>query len=237
MGSLMAQSNASANTAISGSENKMATVDSGYLAAVKEQLKKIWPNNRTVNIVFHGHSVPAGYWHDHEVHTLESYPYLFLKQLKALYPYTPINVIITAIGGENAVKGQLRFDSTVLNHRPDVIVIDYALNDRGAGLEKSGVAWEKMIIAAKKRNIKVVLLTPSPDQRNDILAKDNELEKHALQIKDIGRKLNVAVADPFEVFQKLLKDGKQLKDYMSHVNHPNEKGHALIADELMKWFR
>ena len=212
-------------------------VDTSYLAAVKEQLRKVWPNNRTVNIVFHGHSVPAGYWHDHEVHTLESYPYLFLKQLKAIYPYAPVNIIITAIGGENAVKGQLRFDSTVLNHRPDVLIIDYALNDRSAGLEKSRIAWEKMVAAALKQNIKVILLTPSPDQRNDILAKDNDLEKHAKQIKDIAAKLHVAVADPFSVFQQIQRDRKNLKDYMSHVNHPNEAGHMIIANELLKWFK
>ncbi len=43
-----------------------------YLAEVKKELNAVWPKNRTVNIVFHGHSVPAGFWHDHEVHTLES---------------------------------------------------------------------------------------------------------------------------------------------------------------------
>jgi hypothetical protein len=24
--------------------------------------------------------------------------------------------------------------------------------------------------------------------------------------------------------------------YMSQVNHPNEKGHELIAEEIIKWF-
>jgi hypothetical protein len=76
------------------------------LSAVKTALEAVWPANRTINLVFHGHSVPAGYWHDHEVHTLESYPYLTLKKLKTKYPYSVINIIVTAIGGENSVKGQ-----------------------------------------------------------------------------------------------------------------------------------
>jgi hypothetical protein len=74
--------------------------------------------------------VPAGFWHDHEVHTLESYPYLTLGKLKDQYPYAVINVIVTAIGGENSLKGQKRFETEVLNHKPDVLMIDYALNDR-----------------------------------------------------------------------------------------------------------
>src|SRR5688500_2555382 len=96
--------------------------DTNYLSAVKSELNKPWPGNRTINIVFHGHSVPAGYWHDHEVHTLESYPNLLLKKLKSKYPYAVINIIVTAIGGENALKGQLRFDSSVLTRKPDVLI-------------------------------------------------------------------------------------------------------------------
>lgn len=34
----------------------------GYLFEISELLKKEWPNNRAVNIVCHGHSVPAGYF-------------------------------------------------------------------------------------------------------------------------------------------------------------------------------
>src|ERR1700748_459000 len=88
--------------------------DTSYLSGIKKELQVVWPANRTINLVFHGHSVPAGYWHDHEVHTLESYPYLVLQQLKARYPYAVINIIITAIGGEDAIKGQTRFATDVL---------------------------------------------------------------------------------------------------------------------------
>ena len=60
--------------------------DTSYLADVKDEMRKIWPESRTINLVFHGHSVPAGYWTNHEVHTLESYPHLVLKKLKEKFP-------------------------------------------------------------------------------------------------------------------------------------------------------
>ena len=212
------------------------TIDTAYLANVKTELRAIWPNNRTVNIVFHGHSVPAGYADNHEVHTLEAYPNLVLEKLKARYPYAPINIIVTAIGGENAIKGQTRFAEDVLLKKPDVILIDYALNDRGAGLEKSREAWEKMIREAIKQHIRIILLTPSPDQRVDITAAGNDLEQHASQIRELAKKYNTGLADPFILFQKIIKDGGKIADYMSSVNHPNKRGHELIADEIMKWF-
>ncbi|MEK6481485.1 SGNH/GDSL hydrolase family protein [Catalinimonas sp. 4WD22] len=207
-----------------------------YLTEVQEELNKAWPDNRTINLVFHGHSVPAGYWHDHEVHTLESYPYMVLHQLKAQYPYAVINVIVTAIGGENSVQGEKRFEEEVLRHNPDVLMIDYALNDRSVGLEKAREAWEKMIQSALAQDIKVILLTPSPDQRVDILEPENPLAKHAEQIRGLAEKYQIGLADPFAQFQKLLENGESLETYMSHVNHPNQKGHEVIVHTLLPWF-
>lgn len=206
-----------------------------YLAGVKKDLQAVWPNNRTVNIVFHGHSVPAGYWAEHKVHTLESYPHLILERLKAHYPYAPVNVIVTAIGGENAIKGQLRFDEDVIRKKPDVILIDYALNDRSAGLIRAKEAWEKMIQDAIRQHIKVILLTPSPDQRVNISLKGNELEQHASQIRQLAEKYQTGLADPIIFFRKINDSGK-IAEVMSSVNHPNKKGHEIIADEIMKWF-
>ena len=101
---------------------------SDYLIDIKHELLKKWPQNRTVNIVFHGHSVPAGYFKTPHVNTMGAYPNLFLKKLKEIYPYALVNVIVTAIGGENSLNGSIRFENDVLTHKPEVIVIDYALN-------------------------------------------------------------------------------------------------------------
>ena len=80
-----------------------------YLSEIKIELTKEWPKNKTINLVFHGHSVPAGYFKTPVVNTLKSYPYQVLEQLKGLYPLAVINVINTAIGGENSINGEKRF--------------------------------------------------------------------------------------------------------------------------------
>ena len=126
-----------------------------YLSELKTELKKEWPENRTINIVFHGHSVPAGYFKTPHVNALSAYPSLVFQKIKTIYPYAVVNVIVTAIGGENSVAGAKRFRRDVLIHKPDVLLIDYGLNDRRAGLEKSYTSWNKMINRAKKKHIKV----------------------------------------------------------------------------------
>ena len=210
---------------------------SSYLCDLKKELQVEWPKNRTINIVFHGHSVPSGYFKTPLANTMEAYPYLFLKKLKAIYPFAVVNVIVTAIGGENSVKGAARFESDVLIHKPDIVLIDYALNDRNIGLEKAYVAWMQMIKQAKERGIKVILLTPSPDQSVNYTDPDNELNKHADQTRRLAEENQVGLADSYKAFEFLYQDKEKLSKYMAQVNHPNELGHELIAEEIIKWFK
>lgn len=218
------------------SDNSIGS-STNYLNEVKSELKKEWPKNRTINLVFHGHSVPAGYFKTPLVNTLDSYPYQLLKKLKVHYPYAVINIINSSIGGENSLSGAKRFKDDVLAHKPDVIFIDYALNDRGVGLEKAKKSWEQMIRKALKKDMKVILLTPSPDQRVDMMDSNNELEQHALQIKEISKKYGVGLIDSYEIFRQKVISGDSISKYMSQVNHPNEKGHALIAKEIFGFFK
>ncbi len=208
-----------------------------YLNDIKVELNKKWPKNRTVNLVFHGHSVPAGYYKAPLVKPFGAYPLMLLKELKELYLYAVINIINTSIGGENAVSGANRFDSDVLVHKPDVLFIDYSLNDRGAGLEASNEAWSSMIEKALDRNIKIILLTPSPDTRKDILEPNNELEQHANQVRSLAKENGIGLIDSYELFRNKVLAGDSLSMYMSSVVHPNEKGHQIITDELVRYFK
>jgi Lysophospholipase L1 and related esterases len=206
-----------------------------YLADVKAELQKVWPKNRTVNLVFHGHSVPAGYGDRHEVHTLEAYPHLLLEKLKEQYPYAPINSIVTAIGGENSIQGATRFENEVLTHRPDVLFIDYALNDRFQDIRQVKEAYAKMIESALAHGIKVMLLTPSPDQRVDIRTNNTPLDALSAQIHDLSKQYHVGCVDVYDMFKHVTNE-TGVKPCMASVNHPNRYGHELIVAELLKWF-
>jgi hypothetical protein len=208
-----------------------------YLNGLKAELQKKWPDNRTINLVFHGHSVPSGYFATPHVRTLDAYPHQVLERLKEWYPYAVINVITTSFGGENSLQGEKRFESEVLNHKPDVLFIDYALNDRNIGLEKSREAMAKMVERALKENIKVILLTPSPDTRVDLTVEGNELEQFANMLVELAANWHVGLANAYGQFRKLAVNGADLNDYMAQVNHPNKKGHTVITETIMAYFK
>lgn len=222
--------------AVQGVRAQSLAAEKPYLKEVIDQLLLVWPKNRTVNLVFHGHSVPTGYGGFHEVHTLDAYPYQLLEQLKVVYPYAPINVITTSIGGEDAVSGAARFDRDVLPHRPDVVFIDYSLNDLTEDMGKVRAAWEKMIKSAQSHNIKVILVTPSPNQSIDICTPGNILEKHANQVRKLSKTYHTGLVDAFSLFKEKACQNGDLKKYMASLNHPNRAGHDLIATAALRWF-
>jgi acyl-CoA thioesterase I len=219
----------------STSQETMARPDS-YLARFKELGKQKWPDNRTLNVVFHGHSVPAGYFRAGDVRTHDAYPHLLHLQLKERYPNAVINIIVTAIGGEHSKRGAARFESDVLCHKPDVLLIDYALNDRSIGLEEAHKAWSEMIEQAKARDIPVILLTPTNDLRAKLDDPNDPLNQHAEQIRQLAASTGTALCDSFDAFKRAIRDGADPESLMSQGNHPNRAGHELVARELIRWF-
>ena len=209
---------------------------SGYMTAIVRELQADWPTNHAVNLVCHGHSVPAGYARTPEVRTFDAYPYLLHRGLSGRFPHAVINVIVTAIGGEDSERGAARFVRDVMSLRPEVVTIDYALNDRRIGLVRAGKAWRSMIETALAAHVKVILLTPTGDSRAKLDDPEDPLNQHAKQIRRLAAEYQVGLVDSLEAFKNYVQDGGKLADLMAQVNHPNERGHTLVADNLIKWF-
>lgn len=207
-----------------------------YLAGLSQAMQVLWPKNRAITIVCHGHSVPAGYFRTPVVDTFNAYPHLLHRGLKERFPHAVINVTVTAIGGEQSESGAKRFANDVLIHKPDLITIDYSLNDRGIGLERARVAWTAMITAAKQAGIPVVLLTPTPDQSAKLADPQDPLNQHAAQVRALAQEHHVGLVDSLELFKARLAQGTALPELMSQVNHPNRAGHDLVAAGLLAWF-
>ena len=200
---------------------------------LRAELSKKWPGNRAVNIVFHGHSVPAGYHKTPDVRPFESYPHLAHVGLKEKFPHAVLNVIVTAIGGEASPAGAERFSRDVLPHRPDLVLIDYALNDRRMPEEKVEAAWVSMIRAAKEAGIPVVLITPTGDAMADMANPADPLSKRAALIRKIAGAENVILADVSAAWLAETAEGTPQKDLLSQVNHPNLRGHKLAAEVIL----
>jgi lysophospholipase L1-like esterase len=216
--------------------NSFTQKPANYFGELIEEMKIHWPANRRITIVAHGHSVPAGYFKTPEIRTFDSYPSLLHQRLASLFPTAAIEMVVTAIGGEASSSGANRFEKDVLSIKPDIVLIDYALNDRGIGLKTSRENLEKMISQCTERKIKVILLTPTPDQTEDILQTETPLNSFQEMIRQLAIQTKVAMVDSYEAFRQRVASGTPLPQLMSQVNHPNRQGHELVADLLLSLF-
>ena len=207
-----------------------------YLAGVCRELTKSWPANRTIRIVCHGHSVPAGYAHTPSVHPFDAYPFLLHVGLNQRFPHAVVSIMVTAIGGENSEQGARRFRRDVLSLRPDVVTIDYALNDRAIGVARSEKAWRAMIEMALAAHCKIILLTPTGDLSAHLDDPNDPLNRQAELIRRLAREYHTGLVDSLAAFQDYIRQGGKLANLMAQVNHPNRQGHELVAAQLLKWF-
>lgn len=209
-----------------------------YLKQEGNELKKLWPDNQTMNIVCHGHSIPCGYTANSVVRMRDAYPHLMHEILCMRYPMAVTNVIITAVGGEAAVSGEKRFIE-VLSHKPSIIIIDYARNDMYYSLEQVEAAWRNMIEEALKENKKLILITPAPDSGQlyyDVTKRKSADDELTYLISQLASEYEIGLADAAGAFAKKFAAGAVPSDYMISVNHLNKAGHEIIAKEIVQWF-
>lgn len=210
-----------------------------YLKEEATELNRIWPDNKCMNIVCHGHSIPCGYTTNHVVRMQDAYPRLLHDLLCSRFPMAVINVIVTSIGGENAVSGAKRLESDVLIHKPSILTIDYGRNDMFCPLEEVEKAWRRMIEGALEKNCKILLITPAPDCGQpyyEIEKKLNSDEEITAMIARLATEYEIGMADAEGAFHKELSSGKSISDFLLSVNHPGRAGHQIIAGEILQWF-
>lgn len=210
-----------------------------YLSELNEELRKIWPGNKRITIVCHGHSIPCGYMAENTVRPLEAYPQQLLGMLGDRFPHAVVSVITTAIGGENSISGAARFTEEVLCHKPDVVTIDYGRNDMFISGEEMVKSWSSMIEKSLAAGVKVILITPAIDSGEIYWSEgqrkqsDEEMSEH---IRALADKYEVGLADANEAFCELIRCGHTRAEYCSSLNHINKEGHRIVACRILENF-
>jgi lysophospholipase L1-like esterase len=215
----------------------MAANRSTYLADEVRKLNMVWPENKSFHIVCHGHSIPCGYTAAHMVKTFDAYPHQLHRILNNRFPTAVINMITSAVGGENSIKGAQRFEDEVLCHKPDLITIDYGRNDMFLTKSAMTGAWRQMIEQGIAYGAKLLLITPAPDCKKDYYSarslSDEELSE---EIRSLANEYGTGLVDASEIFDQKLEIRHLLSSYLISVNHLTAKGHSLIAEEIADWF-
>ncbi|MEI6166928.1 MAG: SGNH/GDSL hydrolase family protein [bacterium] len=191
---------------------------------------------------------------------LEIYANLLADELPARG--IPAEIINAGIGGNTTQHAAGRFEKDVLEKQPDLVVIQFGINDSAVDVWENPPAresrvskdqyirnLENFVETLKTRNCRVILMTPNPIYWTPLmkstygkapyLPDDPEgfnvmLREYAQAARQLAEKRKIPLVDVYAVFSAYGKVKNQnIKDLLLDGMHPNDKGHRIVADLLI----
>ncbi len=174
-----------------------------------------------------------------------------------------VDVLNAGIGGNSTSDAAKRFEKDVTSRHPDLVIIQFGLNDSTINVWKdppdtrSRVSQEKYLAqleqwteTSRKANCHVILMTPNPMRwtpplvklygKPPYLPKDPDglnvtLIPYVQGVRDLAKKHKVPLVDVYAEFQKHGKiEGQSVDGLLLDGMHPNDDGQRMIADLLIE---
>lgn len=205
-----------------------------------------------VTIVCWGDSVTAG----GNASTPERrYVDLFAAGLRSRYPQAKLEVQNISAGGSNSrqwlypekfpykgLRGSAnpaRFEN-VLDAKPDLVTVEF-VNDAGLAPAQVEVAYGEILKRLEPLGAEVILITPHFTMWKMMgftSMRETERRPYVLALREFADRRHVALADTAARWEHLAKEGLPFLTLLHNtINHPDDRGHRLFAEELWKCFR
>ncbi len=189
-------------------------------------------DDKKLTIVFHGDSLTFGWM------VPKGYVTLFEEMIVNKYRDRVFNVIKSGIPGDTAESGLIRLEGDVFPHNPDIVVIQFALNDAFTGVPlnvfKSNL--EIMIEKVREKTEALPVLVTSTCILN------YEEYRYALNYYNIIESCSLEQELPLvkihNYWERVIReeDVRLTSLLQSDGVHPNRRGHQLMAEALLEVF-
>jgi len=159
--------------------------------------------------------------------------FLVTKYLKQKYPNANITESNMGVGGTGSYLGMARFNNNIIENKPDLLFIEFAINDRYNDIpeEQTKQNIEYMINSVYKSNpyadIVFVLIT----DKNVIGTEFESLKT----IKSVAEYYGLPTVDVGQAMWKELNGSiDNWDEYYSDGVHPSDAGHKVYADTVFE---
>ena len=157
-----------------------------------------------------------------------------------------VEVFNAGIGGNTTADGLKRFESDVLAHNPNYVVLMFGLNDSwiDAGKTKSRVSvadyrrnLDEMLGNLRSRGIRAILMTPNPALPPKYEPVRNAtLKGYVRAVRDAAAEHHVPLLDVYQHFAELDLEVPDINSFFTDAMHPNPAGQQEIATLLHSYF-
>jgi acyl-CoA thioesterase-1 len=185
---------------------------------------------KAVRIVTFGDSITAGFA------VRKGFDHFWMRMLKEKYPRAEISLNNEGVCGDTSFDGLARLDWSVIANAPDLVTVNFGINDMYMGIRlgefKSNLIEivEKILEGSKSEILlsSEPLLTPRFDRI--VLSYYQTLE-------DVAEEMDVGFVDVCGAWMRKVDEGVALNSLiLPDLDHPNEAGYKIIAEELMRHF-
>ena len=184
-----------------------------------------------VTIVAYGDSITAGFA------VRRGFPSFWKQMLEEKYPEAGLEMINSGISGDTTLDGLSRLDWAVLSYEPDLVTINFGINDcvLGLGLEEFEMNLVEMVRRIRAGPGSEVLLLTS--QLLETPPYDRLVLDYYQAIERVAREMDVGFVDVHGAWMRRVEQGTPLSSLiLPGLDHPNEAGYRIIAEELMRLF-
>ena len=196
-----------------------------------EKTRKDLASGCNVTIVALGDSITAGYA------VRRGFPSFWKEKLVERYPEAGVEMINSGISGDTTMDGLARLDWAVLSYEPDLVTINFGINDCVMGLcleelEMNFVEMVRRIRAGPGSEILLLSSQPLETPPYDRLVLD-----YYQAIERVAKEMEVGFVDVHGAWMRRVQQGTPLSSLiLPGLDHPNEAGYKIIAGELMGLF-
>lgn len=187
----------------------------------------------------------------------DAYPMMLKRALTTYFPFASPVIVNAGVSGDKSYGGAERLERDVLSFKPDLVIVDFGLNDSmnkdvDGGIAAYDKSMREIFESVLASGAECILLTPnymnkavSPLLKEplfiDIAAEAAVVQNTGILTRyvETARKaaadMGVPVADAYAVWQALDHGGVDTDALLSNnINHPTKQAHDIFVQEIMR---
>lgn len=155
-----------------------------------------------------------------------TYAYRVFTWWKRTFPQAQFHYVNGGIGGTDSLYGVSRAVTDVLMYQPDFVVVDFSVNDQATAFYEETYEGVIRKLLSWPSHPAVILL-------NNVYYDTGEnAQKYHNAVGDWYHLPHVSIKET--VYQKM-KNGEYTREELTPDGlHPNDKGHGLVAEEIIR---
>ena len=181
-------------------------------------------NGEDITVAYIGGSITEGY----NAGTTEFYAKTCTDLLQGYFPDITVTGVNAGISGTPSLLGNLRLERDVLSADPDIVFVEFAVNDGQEADYKN--AYESLVrtLLTQEKDIAVVLLFT-------VLDSGYTCQEH---MSKIGANYDLPMISVHDsVYEEIEARRMTWQDYSNDQSHPNAYGHKCITDFVDNYYQ